>query len=97
LATRRREPKKQVKMTIDYTKQLREFVVNNFMFGNGTSLSDDTSFLNAGIVDSTGILELILHLEETYSIKIQPEEMVPENLDSIGQVAGFLRRKGCSA
>jgi acyl carrier protein len=78
---------------IDYTKQLREFVVNNFLFGNGASLSDEASFLNTGIVDSTGILELIMHLEETYNIKIQPEEMVPENLDSVVQVAGFLKRK----
>jgi len=74
-------------------EQLRAFVVKNFLFGDGSSLQDDTSFLNSGIVDSTGILELITFLEETFGLKIQPEEMTPENLDSIDRVAGFLAAK----
>jgi acyl carrier protein len=76
-----------------YAKEVREFVIENFLFGDGTSLQDDVSFLNSGIIDSTGVLELIMFLESTYAIKVQPEEMVPENFDSVNQVAQFLSRK----
>jgi acyl carrier protein len=76
-----------------YAKEVREFVVTNFLFGDGGSLQDDTSFLSSAIVDSTGILELILFLESTYDVKVQPEEMVPENFDSVNRVARFLTQK----
>lgn len=73
---------------------VREFVVNNFLFGaNGDSFTDQDSFLNKGIMDSTGILELIEFLEERYGIKIEDEEMLPENLDSLDNVSAFVTRK----
>ncbi len=75
------------------TKEVREFVINNFLFGDGSSLQDDKSFLDSGIIDSTGMLELIMFLEQTYGIKIEPEEMVPENLDSVNRVAAFVAKK----
>lgn len=75
------------------TQQIREFVTNNFLFGDGAALQDDKSFLDSGIVDSTGMLELITFLEETYSIKIEPEEMLPENLDSVNRAAKFVETK----
>ncbi len=78
---------------MNYAKDVREFVINNFLFGDASSLQDDKSFLDGGIVDSTGMLELIMFLENTYGIKIEPEEMVPENLDSVNRVAGFVTRK----
>ena len=78
---------------MDYTKQIRDFVVANFLFGDAGALQDDTSFLESGIVDSTGMLELIMFLETTYGLKIEPEEMIPENLDSIRRVVQFLDRK----
>lgn len=78
---------------MDLTKEVRDFVVTNFLFGNGAKLQDETSFLESGIIDSTGILELILHLESTYSISIQTHEMLPENLDSVVRVAAFVARK----
>ena len=65
----------------------------NFLFGNATGLNDDASFLDSGIVDSTGILELIMFLETNYGIKIESEEMLPENLDSVNKVVAFLNRK----
>ncbi len=79
-------------------KEIRNFIVQNFLFGrdDGT-LKPDTSFLESGIIDSTGVLELIMFLESTYGIKITPEEMVPENLDSLNRVAGFLTRKVANA
>jgi acyl carrier protein len=68
-------------------------VVENFLFGDDGPLKEDTSFLEEGIIDSTGILELIAFLEETYGLTIRDEEYVPENFDTLGNVARFLERK----
>jgi len=73
--------------------QIRDFVVANFLFGEAAELRDDSSFLDTGIVDSTGILELITFLEGTYGIKVETEEMLRENLDSVNNVAAFVQRK----
>ena len=74
-------------------EKIRQFIVTNFLFGDGEKLQEETSFLQSGIIDSTGILELITYLEETFDIKIQDNELVPENLDSLGKVAGFVSSK----
>lgn len=76
-----------------HVEGIRDFVVQNFMFGDGALLQDDTSFMGQGIIDSTGILELVLFLEETYNIKIEDDELVPENLDSIVSMSRFLEKK----
>jgi acyl carrier protein len=73
--------------------EIRQFVVDTFLFGSDENLTDDTSFLADGIIDSTGVLELVAHLEKTYGIKVKDHELVPENLDSIGSIAGFLATK----
>lgn len=78
---------------MNYANEIRGFVVTNFLFGEAGSLQDDTSFLDSGIVDSTGMLELIMFLENTWDVKVEPQEMVPENLDSINRVVQFLTRK----
>ena len=77
----------------DYKQNIRKFVVDNFLFGQAGNLKDDTSFLDGGIIDSTGVLELAMHIETTYGIKVKDDELVPENLDSINAVAGFLEKK----
>jgi acyl carrier protein len=77
----------------NYHEEIRDFIITNLLFGDGAGLEDDTSFLESGVVDSTGVLELIMFLEQTYKIKIAPEEMVPENLDSVNRMAQFLTRK----
>ena len=75
-------------------QDIRQFVVSNFLFGvEDDGLCDDASFLQTGIIDSTGILELVSYLEETYGITVEDEEMLPENLDSLRQVSAFLKRK----
>jgi acyl carrier protein len=75
-------------------QELREFVINNFLFGQGgDGLSNDDSFLEKGIIDSTGVLELVAFLEEKFQITLQDEELVPANLDSINYLVGFLQRK----
>lgn len=73
--------------------KIRVFVVQNFLFGQDDGLTDDDSFLEKGVIDSTGVIELVAHLEETYGIKVNDAELVPENLDSINSVCAFLQRK----
>jgi acyl carrier protein len=73
-------------------QQLRSFVVENFLFGKD-GLTDEQSFLDTGIIDSTGVLQLVAFLERTYGIEIQDDELVPENLDSIRSISGYLRSK----
>jgi len=76
----------------DVEQELRRFVIDNFPFGQ-VGLSNDDSFLDRGIIDSTGVLELVTFLEETYDIQVEDEELIPGNLDSINRVARFLERK----
>lgn len=74
--------------------QLRRYVEDNFIMGTGgTPLADGDSFLEHHVLDSTGFLELIAHLEDTYGIKVGDDEMVPENLDSLDAVAAYVTRK----
>lgn len=77
----------------DIKGRIRTFVVDNFLFGTAESLENDTSFLEEGIVDSTGILELIAFIEETFGVCVEDNELIPENLDSIDNVATFLETK----
>ncbi|MDY6793062.1 MAG: acyl carrier protein [Thermodesulfobacteriota bacterium] len=74
-------------------EKIKTFIVENFLFGSEDGLKDETSFLEEGIIDSTGILELVTFLEEEFSIAVEDEELVPENLDSINNVTAFLERK----
>ncbi len=77
----------------DPRTEIRDFVIKNFLFGQADGLGDETSFLEAGIIDSTGVLELVAHLESTYAIKVEDTELTPDNLDSVEAIAGFIERK----
>jgi len=77
----------------DLRERIRAFVIENFLFGNDDGLSDESSFLEEGIIDSTGILELVSFLEEEFGITVEDEELIPENLDSINNVVNYLARK----
>ena len=77
-------------------QELRTFIIDNFLFGDASgrfTFSDEDSFQERGIVDSTGILELVCHLQERYAIVIEDDELVPDNLDSLSRVARFVERK----
>jgi len=74
-------------------QKIRNFIVENFLFGNDENLNNDTSFLEEGIIDSTGVLELVTFLEETFNIQIEDEELIPENLDSLNNVTNFIEAK----
>ena len=80
-------------MSSEVKGKIREFVVENFLFGKDDGLNEDTSFLDEGIIDSTGILELVSFLEEEFSISVEDEELIPENLDSILNVVAYLEKK----
>lgn len=77
----------------DMKSKIRAFIVENYLFGDDDGLEESTSFLDEGIVDSTGILELINFISEEFCITIEDEELVPENLDSINNVTAFIGRK----
>jgi acyl carrier protein len=75
-------------------RTIRHYILENFLFTDDESaLGDGESFLAAGIVDSTGVLEIISFIEETFGIKVDDDEMLPENLDSLNSLAAFVRRK----
>jgi acyl carrier protein len=75
-------------------QRIKEFILRNFLFTDDTNaIGNDTSLIGQGVIDSTGILELIVFIEETYSIKITDEEMTPDHFDSIDAIAAFVDRK----
>jgi acyl carrier protein len=78
----------------DIKAEVRAFIASNFFIADDAGrLKDSDSFLDNHIVDSTGFLELISHLEHCYHIRIEDREMVPENLDSLDNIEAFVRRK----
>ncbi len=78
----------------DIKTKIKEFISNNFVLADGiNSLKDDDSFLDNGIIDSTGVVELIAFVEETFDIQVEDEELIPDNLDSISNLVTFVSRK----
>ncbi len=78
---------------MNYAKEVREFVISNFLYGVVAGFQDDTPLLENGIIDSTGLLELIAFLETQYHVKIESGDMVPQNFDSVDRICQFLIRK----
>jgi len=79
---------------VTISETLRTYVVDNFLFGQADGLpSADTSFLESRVIDSTGVLELISFLERQFAFRVNDEEIVPENLDSISKLRSFVERK----
>lgn len=75
-------------------EKVRSFILENFLFGEATRLpSDEESLLQTGVIDSTGILELINFVEQEFGIVVQDNETLPENLDGIGNISRFVRAK----
>lgn len=76
-------------------EKIKKFIKESFLRGEEANpgLKNDTSFLEKGIVDSTGVLELVAFLEETFNFEVQDEELVPENLDSIDNLVRFVSEK----
>lgn len=74
--------------------EIKQFIISNFLFGQeGSGIADDQSFLESGIIDSTGLLELVAFVEQKYGISVGDRELVPENLDSLKNISQFVARK----
>jgi acyl carrier protein len=74
--------------------EIREFIVTNFLFGQeGDGIAPEQSFLASGIIDSTGLLELVGFVEQRYGISVGDRELLPENLDSLRNICAFVARK----
>lgn len=80
-----------------YAATLREFVAENFLFRADADIADNQSLLETGVMDSTGVLELIAFLEQTYGISVADSEIIPENLDSIDNITSYLSAKLAAA
>jgi acyl carrier protein len=79
---------------LDISNEIRNFILENFMMGmEENELKDSESLLDKGIIDSTGVLELVGFIEEHYGISIEDEELVPENLDSVDNLKKFIQEK----
>lgn len=82
----------------DVKTSVQEFITENFLLrGEVQSLSQADSLLETGLIDSMGILELVAFLESRFSIKVADEELVPENMDTIGRIVGYVKRKRTAA
>lgn len=81
-------------MQIDIEQKIRQFITDNFLFREDrASLTDDESLLETGVIDSTGVLELVAFLESEFGLAVADAEIVPENLDSISRIAGYVKGK----
>ncbi|MCP4650126.1 MAG: acyl carrier protein [PVC group bacterium] len=79
---------------MDIKDKVKQFIITNFLMGAETqALNDDHSFLEQGVIDSTGILELVDYVQETFSIKVEDEELTPDNLDSLNNLEAFIKTK----
>jgi len=79
---------------MDIRKQIQQYVAENFLFSdNGFDLDDDASFLDEGVVDSTGTLELVTFVEETFNVTVEDDEIEPDNFDSVNNLYAYIQRK----
>ena len=78
-------------------EQIRGFIIENFLFGDAEPLTDDAvSLLDNGIVDSVGVMEMVAWLEQNHGVKVEDQELVPENFDSVERLIRFVERKNGS-
>lgn len=74
--------------------EVRGFIVENFLYGlDDGGLKDTVSFLSNGLIDSTGVLELVSFVEKTYGIVVKDEELIPDNFDSVNNLMNFIMSK----
>ena len=77
----------------DLAPRIRAYLVETFLLGSDDGFADDESLLESGIVDSTGVMEVVVYLEETFDITIDDDELVADNLDSVERLARFVAAK----
>lgn len=74
-------------------KELRSFIVDNYLFGRDNGFGAQESFMEKGIIDSTGVMELVAFIEQRWSVRVEDHELLPENLDSLERLSKFVARK----
>jgi acyl carrier protein len=79
--------------TTDLTLEIYKFIVDNFMFGQADGLGYDESLLQRGVIDSTGVLELLAYLEENFKITVNDDEVIPANFETVSGLAIFVQSK----
>lgn len=79
---------------VEIKERIREFIVSNCLFGDTSfDLRDDTALLDSGIIDSTGVIELVLFLSEAFGLDVPPEDMLPANFNSLGQLTSYVQQR----
>lgn len=79
---------------MDLEKQLQEYIIENFMYSaDSDELTSELNLLDAGIIDSTGVLEIVGFIEESFEIQVDDEEMIPDHFQSISAMATYIKRK----
>ena len=80
--------------TNSFTLEIRDFISRNFLFSDkGFQLGDDASFLEGGVIDSLGIIELVAFVEKQYGISVADHELLPNNFDSVSKLSSYITRK----
>jgi acyl carrier protein len=79
--------------TIQYSEIIKQFIIDNFLFGDGAKLADDTPLFEKGIIDSTGVLELVAFIEENFKVTVSDDELVQDNFSSLSAIEKFLQSK----
>jgi acyl carrier protein len=74
-------------------QEIKTYIIDNILFGDGTRLEEDVSFQESRILDSTGFLELLTFVEERFAIEITDRELVPENFDTLRKISDFVETK----
>ncbi len=73
---------------------IKTYISDNFLMGQSDiDLEDDTSFLELGLLDSTGVIELVTFLEDEFKIKVEDDEITPENLDTLNKISSYVEKK----
>ena len=81
-------------MAVTTEAMVRKFIADNFMYREGiASLKDSDSLLDMGLIDSTGVLELVSFIEKAFAVRVNDDEVLPENLDSVERITQFVERK----
>ena len=79
---------------MEIEEKIRDYMAQNLIFSdNGYQYPDDASFLEEGIVDSVGVLELVSFIEDNFKVKVSDQDIVPDNFDSVSKLAAYIRRK----
>ncbi|MCK4538375.1 MAG: acyl carrier protein [Candidatus Krumholzibacteria bacterium] len=79
---------------MDIREQIKSFIIENFLFGaEDATLGNDDSFLESGIIDSTGVLEVVGFIEDEFDIEVLDEELVPDNFDSLSKLVTYITKK----